>query len=141
MMRQGLVGELVPCLAAVGDDVVTGVEDPAESQFCRMNCRTFSTGFSSGERSGSGRSVMFSGTTSRPDTCQPAWSRTSTACAPGGRADLGEVRLHRLGICEGHDECRALAELQADRAEDVGPSSGRCGPYLGTGVSGILCAG
>ena len=38
-----------------------------------------------------------------------------------GGADLGEVGLHCSGIGEGHDEGRALAELRADRPEDVGP--------------------
>ena len=36
-------------------------------------------------------------------------------------ADLLEVCLHCFGIGEGHDEGRALAELGADRPEDVGP--------------------
>ncbi len=38
-----------------------------------------------------------------------------------GVADLGEVRLHRFGVGEGHDEGRALAEPRTDRAENVGP--------------------
>ena len=38
----------------------------------RRNCQTFSTGFSSGERGGSGRSVRFPGTTSAPARCHPA---------------------------------------------------------------------
>ncbi len=46
-----------------------------ESQFCRRYCQMFSTGFSSGERGGSGRSVMFAGTTrwfvSAPDAPSP----------------------------------------------------------------------
>ena len=37
-----------------------------------MNCQTFSTGFSSGDRGGSGRSVMFPDTTSAPAKCHPA---------------------------------------------------------------------
>jgi hypothetical protein len=59
-----------------------------ESQLSRRNCQTFSTGFSSGERGGSGRRVMLSGTTSLRERCQPAWSRMSTAWAPGATAAL-----------------------------------------------------
>ena len=43
-----------------------------KSQFWRMNCQTFSTGFSAGERDGRGGSVTFSETARRPDMCQPA---------------------------------------------------------------------
>jgi hypothetical protein len=35
-------------------------------------------------------------------------------------ADLKEVRLHRFGVGERHDEGRALAEPRADRAEERG---------------------
>jgi hypothetical protein len=38
----------------------------------RMNCQMFSTGLSSGHLGGNGMSVMFCGTTSRPEKCQPA---------------------------------------------------------------------
>ena len=59
-----------------------------ESQFWGMNCQTFSAGLSSGERGGSGRSVMFRGTTRAFDMCQPAWSRTRIAWAAGSTAVL-----------------------------------------------------
>ena len=36
-------------------------------------------------------------------------------------ADLGEMRLHGLGVAERHDEPGALALGRADRAEKVGP--------------------
>jgi hypothetical protein len=57
-----------------------------EIQFSRMNCQMFSTGFNSGAFAGSGTSVMFDGTFSLVETCQPAWSSSSTACAPGATA-------------------------------------------------------
>src|SRR5205085_6977504 len=57
-----------------------------ESQFSRMNSQIFSTGFSSGHLDGSGTRVMFGGTTRRCERCHPAWSRRSTACAPGATA-------------------------------------------------------
>ena len=43
-----------------------------DNQLSRMNCQMFSTGFSSGDRGGSNKSVMFGGTTSLPVVCQPA---------------------------------------------------------------------
>jgi len=35
-------------------------------------------------------------------------------------ADLGQVQVHRRGVAERQDQCRALAVLRADGAEDVG---------------------
>ena len=94
-----------------------------ESQLSRMNCQTFSTGFSSGERDGRGRSVMFPGTTSAPARCQPARSRMRTAWASGATAPLisSEMLLHRLRVAERHDDAGALALRRTDRTEDVGP--------------------
>ena len=43
-----------------------------EIQLSRMNCQTFSTGFSSGDRGGSGSREMFPGTFSFDDKCHPA---------------------------------------------------------------------
>src|SRR5215207_8267172 len=53
-----------------------------DSPLSRTNGQTVSTGFNSRERGGSGRSVMLSGTQSLGERCQPAWSRSSTACEP-----------------------------------------------------------
>jgi len=52
----------------------------------------FSTGFSSGERGGSGRSVMFFGIGSFGDMCHPAWSTMMTAWAPSSTAALISAR-------------------------------------------------
>ena len=43
-----------------------------ESQFSRMNCQMFSTGLSSGDFAGRGSRVMFLGTVSLAERCQPA---------------------------------------------------------------------
>ena len=48
-----------------------------------MNCQTFSIAFNSGHLGGSGTRVMLGGTATLADTCHPAWSRSSAACAPG----------------------------------------------------------
>ena len=46
----GLIGELVPGVAAVIDEIVGSlVKTRLESQLSRMNCQTFSCGFSSGD--------------------------------------------------------------------------------------------
>ena len=50
-----------------------------DNQLSRMNCQTFSTGFSSGDRGGSGSRVMLSGMSSFGDMCHPAWSMITTA--------------------------------------------------------------
>lgn len=57
-----------------------------ESQLSRMNCHMFSTGLSSGDRAGKGIKVMLSGTVNLAVVCQPAWSNSSTAWAPGATA-------------------------------------------------------
>ena len=67
-----LVDELVPCLAAVVDEIVVGLKTRFESQLSRMNCQMFSTGLSSGDFGGMGRIVMLAGMTNLADRCHPA---------------------------------------------------------------------
>lgn len=68
-----LVDELVPCGAAMGDDVVVVLEDTVgEPVVAHELCQTFSTGLSSGERGGRNIKVMLSGTFSFGVTCHPA---------------------------------------------------------------------
>ena len=43
-----------------------------KSQLSRMNCQMFSTGLSSGDFGGNGKSVMLSGVESLFETCHPA---------------------------------------------------------------------
>ena len=50
------------------DDLKTRLDN----QLSRMNCHMFSTGFSSGDLGGNGRSVMLGGITSLPVVCHPA---------------------------------------------------------------------
>ena len=63
MIRQGLIDEVVPSLAAMVDDVVVGFEEfGLRASFSRMNCQTFSCGLSSGQLSpGNGTKVMLGG--------------------------------------------------------------------------------
>ena len=69
-----LIGEAVPCEAAMVEDIVVGFDPKGgeanmrfDSQLSRMNCQTFSTGLSSGHFAGSGSSVMLAGMTSPAD--------------------------------------------------------------------------
>ena len=91
-----------------------------ESQFSRMNCQIFSTGFSSGDLDGSGSKVMLLGTTSFADMSYCLVKHQyRVGAGVDGRADLGQVRGHRRRVAPRHDQRGALALLRADRAEDV----------------------
>jgi hypothetical protein len=54
------------------EDVVVGFEDAVRGQLSRMNCQMLSTGLSSGDFGGNGKSVMLSGMESLFETCHPA---------------------------------------------------------------------
>ena len=54
------------------ENVVEDLKTRFESQLSRMNCQMFSTGLSSGDFGGNGKSVMLSGTGSFAETCHPA---------------------------------------------------------------------
>ena len=65
---------------------------------------------------------MFAGTTSpgeMPPSLVEQKDRVGVRRHHG--ADLGKMRLHRLGVAERHDDAGALARGGTDRAEDVGP--------------------
>src|SRR3979411_782026 len=93
-----------------------------------INCQTFSTGLSSGHLDGSGTSVMFGGTMSLSDRCQPAWSSTSTACAPGATAIAISARCRFIAamLQRGRQGPR-LAVLGADGSEDIEPAPAKAG--------------
>jgi hypothetical protein len=67
-----LVDELVPCLAAVVDEIIVGFEDAIGEPIVAHECQTFSTGLSSGHFGGRAMMVMLAGTTSLADRCHPA---------------------------------------------------------------------
>ena len=54
------------------DVFVSDLKIRFDNQLSRMNCQTFSTGFNSGDRGGSARTVMLSGIASLGVKCQPA---------------------------------------------------------------------
>src|SRR5829696_5029662 len=93
-----------------------------ESQLSRMNCQTFSTGFSSGHLAGSATRVMF-GRHDEPARKVPSGpvdeehgmgSRRHLGC------DLGQVQVHGFGVAGRQDQGSSLALARADGAKDVG---------------------
>jgi hypothetical protein len=67
------------------DDFALGAEDAVGKPIVSDELPDLD-GFYSGHLAGSGMSVMFVGTISRSERCHPAWSTSSTACAPGATA-------------------------------------------------------
>jgi len=118
----GLIGELVPGIAAVVDDVVEGFEDPVREPvfahelpyvFLRVELRAFC-------RQGDQRDVGRDDQLARE---MPARLIDEKRCVGAWRdlgGDFGEMEVHCLCIASWHDERRALAILGTDRAEDVG---------------------
>src|SRR5882762_4516761 len=95
----GLVGERVPGVAAVIEDVVIGAEDAVGEPVVAHELPDVLTGLSSGDFGGSGIRVMLSGILSLSERCQPAWSSSSTAWAPG------------VTVCEISARCSAIAAV------------------------------
>ena len=92
-----------------------------ESQLSRMNCQTFSCGFSSGHFAGNGMSVMLGGTIRRPER-MPAGLINEQRGVRARRdlgGDFGQVHVHGFGVTPRQDEGRALAVLGADCAEYI----------------------
>ena len=93
-----------------------------ESQFSRMNCQTFSCGFSSGHLAGKRdqRDVGRDDQACPRDASPPDRREARRARRRDLGGDFGEMEVHRLCIASWHDERRALAVLGTDRAEDIG---------------------
>src|ERR1700730_16962570 len=87
----------------------------------RRYSQMFSAGFSSGAEGGSGRSTMFSGTTTCGELCQPAASRISDGARADASADFSQVFVHGLDADCRHDQRGTGAARRADGAEEVGP--------------------
>ena len=103
-----------------------------ESQFSRMNCQMFSWGFRAGTLSGQrderdvGGDVQSAG-----EMPSGLIDEDRSVCAGRDlRGDLGQVKVHRLGVATRHDERGAFAFLRTDRAENVG----RGGPLVAGGA-------
>jgi hypothetical protein len=115
-----------------------------------MNCQTFSTGYQLGRsrRQRQERDVAGDDETGGDVPACLVEDENGMRIGHDGGADLGEVRLHRLGVGEGHDESRALAELRADGTEGepcraIGPSDNGERPTWSAGraARGAECRG
>ncbi len=91
-----------------------------ESQLSRMNCQTFSTGFSSGHLGGSATRVMFG---ARPAAREVPSGLLDEEHGMGSwrhlGCDLGEVQVHGFGVAGRQDQGRSLALARADGAESL----------------------
>jgi hypothetical protein len=67
-----VIDELVPRYTAVVDEIVVRFEDAVRQPVVTQELPDVSTGLSSGHFGGSAIMVMFGGTTSPVDRCQPA---------------------------------------------------------------------
>src|SRR6056297_519268 len=89
----------------------------------RSRSQTRSIGFSCGEQGGRGTKVTFGGTLRALAPCQPARSRTMTACSSSGdRFGEGvEEGLHGLRADLGQDEAEGAPAVGAGGAEHAAP--------------------
>ena len=93
-----------------------------DSQFARMNCQMFSCGLSSGERGGSGRSVMLLGAlrSLAPVPSSLIEDQNSVCARRDLGSDLVEMKLHGFCIAGRQHEGGAGSELGTDRTEHIG---------------------
>ena len=117
------VDEVVPGVAAEGDDVVIGLEDAVREPVVahelpdvldRVQLRRSGRQRKQGDV---GRDGEFGGHV--PSGLIE--HQHGMGAGIDGRADLGQVGGHRRGVAPGHDQPGALALLRTDRAEDVRP--------------------
>lgn len=118
----GLIDELVPCLAAVVEDVVVGLEDAVRQPvvahelpdiFDRIELGAFG-------RQGHDADIVWQ---LEPVGGVPSGlidEQHGVRTGRHGLGDFGEVQIHRLGVAKGKDEPGTLALSRTDRAEDVG---------------------
>lgn len=119
----GLVGELVPGLAAVGEDVVVAAEDPVGEPVLAQELPDVLHRVQLGRTGRERQEGDVRGHLEAPRHVPAGLVEDQDGmCIRVDRgADLGEVSLHRVRVGEGHHQRRALSELRADRAEEVGP--------------------
>jgi hypothetical protein len=117
-----LIDELIPCVAAMVDDVVIGFEhavgEPVVAQELPdilgwIEFRAFGRQGHDGDVGGKVELVRH----------MPAGLiEEQHGVRAGGDVfgDFGEMQVHRIGVAFGQDEGRALAVLGRDRAENIG---------------------
>ena len=118
----GLIGELVPSIAAMVDEVVVGCEDAigepvVAHELPNVFHRVEFGGF---WRQGDDGDVGRHGEAHRHVPAGLIDQQHGVGAGCDGFGDLGEMQVHRLGIAGRQDQGRALALFRADGAEDVG---------------------
>ena len=135
----GLVDELVPCLAAVIDEIVIGFEDTVGEPVVAHELPDVLDRVELGafRRQGDNGDVGRHDEAHRHVPASLIDQEDGVGTGRDDRGDLGEVQVHRLGVAGRQDQGRALALLWADRAEDVG----RGGPLItgSAGAGATLC--
>jgi len=135
----GLVDELVPCFAAVIDEIVIGFEDTVGEPIVAHKLPDVLDRVELGafRRQGDNGDVGRHDEARRHVPASLIDQEDGVGTGRDDRGDLGEVQVHRLGVAGRQDQCRALALLWADGAEDVG----RGGPLItgSAGAGATLC--
>src|SRR5665811_1230115 len=134
-----LIDELVPCFAAMVDEIVIGFEDTVGEPVVAhvlpdvLN-RVELWGF---WRQGDNGDVGRHDEARRHVPASLIDQEDGVGTGRDDRGDLGEVQVHRLGVAGRQDQGRTLAFLWADGAEDVG----RGGPLItgSAGAGATLC--
>ena len=129
----GLIDELVPCLAAVIDEIVIGFEYTVGEPVVAHELPDVLNGVELGafRRQGDNGDVGRHDEARRHVPASLIDQEDGVDTGRDDRGDRGEVQVHRLGVAGRQDQGRALALLWADGAEDVG----RGGPLI-TGSAG-----
>jgi len=133
----GLIDELVPCLAAVIDEVVIRFEDAVGEPVVahklpdvldRVELGTF-------RREGDNGDVGWHDEARRHVPAGLIDQEDGVGTGRDGLGNLREVQVHCLGVAGRQDQGRPLALLRADRAEDVGGSGALVTGRAGTGTA------
>src|ERR687896_284700 len=119
----GLIHELVPGFAAMGDDVVVAAEDPVREPVVAEELPDVFDRVELGRprRQRQERDVGGHDELVREMPARLIEQEDGMGVRRDRRADLDEMRLHRLRVAPGHDQPGALALGRADRPEDIGP--------------------
>jgi hypothetical protein len=117
-----LVDELVPCVAAVVDEIVIGFEDAVGEPVVAHELPDVLDRIELGafRRQGENGDVGGNDQSRREVPSRLIDQEDGMGTGRDNLGDLREVQVHRLGVASGQDQRRALALLWADWAEDVG---------------------
>ena len=117
----GLIGELVPSITAMVDEIVVGFEDAIGEPVVAHELPDVFLGveFGAFRRQGDDGDVGRHGEAHRHVPACLIDQEHGVGTRRDGLGDRGEMQVHCLGIADGQDQGRALALFRADGAEDV----------------------